>query len=190
MKSGLLTGIAVLFMLHAIPSYSQTPIVKTTEQAVKKPANILKEKVPILVTERFNKEYTSAKGEEWYGYPYYDFYTDWYGYNPYLSESKAPAFYIVEFTKNTVHHKAIYSKEGKKVAVHKKVNYALPKAVSDAIDDGPYATWTMTKEKEEMFRDTEMDKMKVYKVEVRNGNEKHHLFYAIDGLLLKDKTII
>lgn len=31
--------------------------------------------------------------------------------------------------------------------------------------------------------------MKVYKVEVSKGMEKHQLYYSIDGTLLKDKTM-
>lgn len=189
MKSRILKLSAIAFMCIAftITSFSQTT--KTTEKVCKKPTKIEKTKVPKVVTEKFILEYPSVMNEGWYGYPKYDFYNDWYGYNPYLYEYENPEFYIVEFTKDKVHHKAIFSKEGKKIAVHKKVTSELPVAITDAIKKGTYSTWKIATENEEIFRDTEMDKMKVYKVEVEKGTKKHHLFYSTDGDLLKDKTI-
>ena len=185
-----LSLIAILYVGCSLQSFSQTATIKTTEKAGKKPAKIEKTKVPTAVTEKFIVEYPSMINEDWYGYPDYAFYNDWYDYNPYLYEYSYPKYYIVEFTKDNVSHKAIYSKEGKKIAVHKKINAVPPKSISDAIKKGPYAAWKITMENEEIFKDTEMDKIKVYKVEVEKGSEKHHLYYSLDGQLLKDKTII
>jgi hypothetical protein len=185
----MLSAIAVFCVVFATLSFSQATTTKVIEKKGVKPTKIEKNKVPTTVTESFIREYPNVEYETWFGYPYYDFYNDWYGHNPYLYEYQNPEFYIVEFTNDKVSHKTVYSKEGKKVAVHKKTTAALPKSISDAIKKGPYSTWKITTEKEEIFKDTMMDKIKVYKVEVEKGIEKHHLYYSIEGALLKDKTI-
>ena len=169
-------------------SYAQTTA-KITESSGKKPEKIVKTKVPAVVTETYYKEYPISNYENWYGYPAYDFANDWYGYNPYLFEYDNPEYYVVEFNKDKIPHKVIYSKAGKKIATHKKITSDLPKAVTLSISKSEYSTWKMAKEKEEIYRDLDMDKMKVYKVEVEKGKEKHHLFYSSEGVLLKDKTI-
>jgi hypothetical protein len=45
------------------------------------------------------------------------------------------------------------------------------------------------KDKEEIFKDTDKDQMKVYKVDVKKGKEQHTLFIQTDGILLKDKKV-
>ena len=45
------------------------------------------------------------------------------------------------------------------------------------------------KKKEEIFKEKKTDKMKVYRVTVEKGKEKHNLFYQADGRLLKDKKV-
>jgi len=173
----------------SMPSFSQMVAKKKhINKVAKKSIRLNKANVPKVVTETFNIEFPTTSNEGWYGYPRYDFNGDWYGYNPYLYENDYPENYIVEFTKDNVSHKAIYSKEGKKLAVHKKV-MTVPSSVSEAIEKGAYRTWKITEEKEEIFRDTDMDQLKVYKVEVKDGNKNHHLFYSGTGELLKDKTI-
>jgi hypothetical protein len=191
MKSKLLMlGLVTLLCIgFETPIFSQALASKTTEKPGKKPAKIEKTKVPKVITEKFIIEYPNVMNEGWYGYPYYDFYNDWYGYDPYLYEYENPEFYIVEYTKDNAKHKVVYSKEGKKIATHKNTTAALPKSIENAINKGEYSTWKIAKEKEEIFRDNEMDKMKVYKVEVEKGTEKHHLYFSTDGDLLKDKTI-
>ena len=114
---------------------------------------------------------------------------DWFLYDPYLIEYEYPEFYIVEFTKDKTPHKVVYSREGKKIATHMSLTSELPKAVADALNKSEYSSWTIAKEKEEIFRDVDMDKMKVYKLEVTKGKEKHFLYYAQDGDLLKDRLI-
>jgi hypothetical protein len=192
MKNNILKLSASIILCAActFQSFSQTTVTKTTEKTGKKPAKIEKSKVPKVVTEKFIIEYPSITNEGWYGYPQYDFYNDWYGYNPYLYEYTNPGYFIVEYTKDNANHKTIYSQEGQKIATHKKTTAELPKSISDAIKKGPYAAWKIAIEKEEIFKDTETDQIKVYKVEVEKGTEKHHLYYLSDGQLLKDKTII
>jgi hypothetical protein len=185
----MITAIALLIVGLAMPSYGQTSPSKTTIPSGKKPAMLDKTKVPKAVNENFIMEFPTVAKESWYGYPKYDFNTEWYGYNPYLVENVNPEFYIVEFTKDKVHHKVVYSKEGKKIAVHKKVSTMLPVAITDAIKKGAYSTWKIESENEEIFKDNESDKLKVYNVKVEKGDMKHHLFYSTDGTLLEDKTI-
>jgi hypothetical protein len=100
-----------------------------------------------------------------------------------------PEYYIVEFNKDNTPVKAIYSKSGKKVAAHKMLTTDLPKSVTDAINIGIYKTWKLEKDKEEIFKDSDKDQFKVYKVIVEKGKEKHTLFYQTDGKLLKDKKV-
>ncbi len=190
MKTKIIKVIAgcILLASFTMSSFGQATV-KTTEQCGKKPAKIEKNKVPTVVTETYFKEYPIISNEYWYGYPEFDYRNDWYGFNPYLFEYEHPGFYVVEFTKDKTPHKVIYSKSGEKIATHKKLDSELPKPVSDAIAKSEYSTWKMAKDKEEIFRDFEMDKIKVYKVEVEKGKEKHTLFYSSNGDLLKDKTM-
>ena len=62
----------------------------------------------------------------------------------------------------------------------------MPAAVTDAISNGNYKSWKVGKDKEEIFKDKDTDQMKVYKVSVSNGNEKHTLYFQQDGKMLKD----
>jgi hypothetical protein len=190
MKTIKIIAMCLLVVSAIFSTYAQTTI-KTTESGGKKPAKIAKTKVPSVVTETYYNEYPlgATAYENWYGYPEFDYENDWYGYNPYLYEYENPEYYVVEFTKDKVPHKIIYSKKGKKIAAYKNITAELPKAVSSAISKSEYSTWKIAKEKEEIFRDTDVDKMKVYKVEVEKGKEKHHLFISSEGVLLKDKTM-
>lgn len=154
----------------------------------KKPHKIEKNNVPKAVNEAFILEYP-VPVYDWYGYPRFDFENEWYVYDPFLFQMESPEYYVVEFTKDKIPHKAVYNKAGKKIATHKKITAELPKPVSDAIAKSSYKSWVISKDKEEIFRDKEMDKLKVYKVEAISGKEKHHLFYSQDGTLLKDQAV-
>ena len=120
-------------------------------------------------------------------YPAFENEYDWYGYNTYLFDYDNPEYYIVEFSEKDVPHKVIYSKNGKKIATHKKSNAILPKPITSAIGRSEYKTWKLLKDKEEIFKDS--DSMKVFKVEVEKEKERHVLFYSTTGELLKDKKI-
>jgi hypothetical protein len=181
-------ALSILTATFALNSFGQTTV-KTTEECGKKPTKIEKKKVPTVVTETYFREYPVTTYESWLGYPVFTNENDWYGYNPYLYSNEYPEYYIVEFTKDKTPHKVIYSKAGKKVATHKKLNADVPKAISLALSKGEYGTWKLGKEKEEIFKDSDKDDLKIYKVEVEKGKEKHILFYASNGDLLKDKTI-
>lgn len=155
----------------------------------KEKTHIEKAKLPKVVTETFITEFPVVTNESWFGYPKFDLETDWYYQDPYMYTVENPEFYVVEFTKDNVKHKAIYSKTGKKIAVHKKLTSELPKTISNAIAKSKYATWKIAKEREVIFRDLEMDKIKTYKAVVEKGKEKHALYYNTEGELLKDKPI-
>lgn len=193
MKTKTIKIFAIFLMAVAFVNVTSAQLAanKSETKGTKKPAKIAKAKVPAVVTETYYKEYPLAATtyENWYGYPSYDFGNDWYGYDPFLFEYEYPEYYIVEFTKNKVPHTVVYSKAGKKIATHKKITSDLPAAINAAIAKSEYSTWKVEKEKEEIFRDTEMDKMKVYKVEVEKGKATHELFYSSEGALLKDRTI-
>jgi hypothetical protein len=172
--------------LLVLNTFGQTKSI--TETVKKKPVKIEKAKVPAAVTETFIVDYPVRTYENWYGYPAFADEYSWYGYDPYLYGIEYPENYVVEFRKENVPYKAIYGKTGKKIATHRKL-ITLPKLVLDAIKGGAYKTWAIMKNKEEIFKDSDADLMKVYKIEVAKGKEKHILFYQTDGKLLLDKTI-
>ena len=166
---------------------------QTKKSDDKKTVKVEKTKVPKPVTDKFYMEYPGNYYENWYGYPAYDYgdywYDDWYGNGPYIYNDY-PEYYEVEFTKDNAVHNTVYSKTGKKVATHKKFTTDLPKAVSTAIGNSMYKTWILDTDKEEIFKDTDKDQMKVYKVSVHKGSEKHTLFFQNDGKLLRDKKVV
>jgi len=122
-------SVCFLLLLIAVPSFSQTTA-KTAEKKTIKKHKIEKSKVPTVVTESFIREYPLSPEESWYGYPAFTTPYDWYVYDPYLYTEEYPEYYIVEFNKESVPHKVIYSKVGKKIATHRKSNAVLPIAVS------------------------------------------------------------
>jgi hypothetical protein len=164
---------------------------KTAKDDAKEQAKLEKAKVPAEVTNSYSQDYPTANNDEnWYGHPAYGYkdnwYDNWFEYGTY-SRPENPEYYEVDFNKDNIPYKAIYSKSGKKIAIHKSLNSDIPKAVSDSISKGEYKDWTMGKDKEEIFKDKDQDQMKVYKVDVEKGNDKHTLFYQTDGTLLYDK---
>jgi hypothetical protein len=172
----------------ALHSYGQATV-KKLEKANKKPAKMEKSKVPAVVTDSYFREFPMASYDSWYGYPSLRSEYDWYAYDPYLYEYEHPEYYIVEFTQDQTKQKAIYSKVGKRLSVHKTMVAELPKAITDAVAKSSYKTWTIAADKEEIFKDPEGDQMNVYKIEVDKGKLRHHLFYQKNGRLMLDKTI-
>jgi hypothetical protein len=175
----------VLLVFLVTSSFAQTSATKNEDK--KQCKKVDKAKVPKVVTETFYGDYPVTMYENWYNYPVFDDNLYWYDYDPYYYENEYPDYYVVDFTTNNTPYKAVYSKKGKKIAVHKKVT-DLPKGVSSALSSGAYKTWTVAKDKEEIFKDKDSDQLKVYKVCVEKGKEKHSLYFQPDGKLLKDKT--
>ena len=171
----------------AISSFGQTTSKTTTKESKKATKKIDKKKVPTVVTQTYVVEYPVTAYESWYGYPMFNDETDWYAYDDtdmYTDEN--PEYYVVEFSKDGTPYKVIYTKAGEKVSTKRTIMVGdVPKPVADAVNSSAYKSWTIKKEREEIFR--ESDKMKVYKVVVEKGTEKHALFYQADGKLLKDK---
>ena len=182
----LLASLALIISI-SINSFAQTPV-KCTEQCCTTPIMIGRNLVPKPITDMYYNEYAVTTYESWHGYPNFINENDWYGYDPNLYCEGNPEYYVVDFTKDKISNKVIYSKAGKKIASHKSVT-TIPKAVSLAIKKGTYATWKLNKGKEEIFKDGDNDDLKVYKIEVEKGKEKHILFYLANGNLLKDKEI-
>jgi len=177
---------SALLTFFAVSSFAQTAST-TTKADGKKRVKIEKNKVPKVVTETFYVDYPVTTYESWYGYPTFDNDLYWYDYDPFFYSNDYPEYYVVDFTKDNTPYKAVYNKSGKKIAIHKKLS-DLPKAVLSAISSGAYKTWTVAKDKEEIFKDKDSDQLKVYKVEVEKGKEKHALYFQPDGKLLKDKV--
>ncbi len=163
--------------------------VKCNQECCKKIAKLKNEKVPKQVTENYYIEYPEPSNVSWQGYSEFTNEDDWYGYNDNLFIEDNPYYYIVEFTKDKTPQKVIYSKTGKKISTHKNLNSDLPQVVTSAISKGEYAAWNLGTHKEEIFKDTDEDALRVYKVEVEKEEQRHILFYSVNGVLLKDKTI-
>jgi hypothetical protein len=180
-------AVCILLTSFTMSSFGQTAS-KPMKEHVKKKTKLEKNKVPKEVTEVFYIEYPATVDESWYGYPTIDEKVYWYDNDSSLYSDEYIEYYVVDFTKENTPYKAVYSKKGKKIATHKKVTSDLPKAVLTAINAGEYKDWKIDGDKEEIFKDKDSDVMKVYKVTVEKGKEKHILFFQPDGKLLKDKN--
>ena len=145
-----------------------------------------KSKVPKDVTDAFYNQYPLASYGNWYCYPTFTNGSAWYDYDPNYFLTGDPDNYVIEFNNKDTAFKAIYAKDGTKIASHKGMSMDMPAAVTDAINNGDYKSWTVGKDKEEIFKDKDTDQMKVYKVSVSKGSEKHLLYFQQDGKMLKD----
>jgi len=177
----------ILLVFLVINSFGQTAS-KAGTPVVKKHTKIDKTKVPKDVTMTFYNEYPKVTYQDWFDYPAFNYSDDWYDYDPYWF-SDNPENYAVEFTMNNVPYKSLYTKAGKKISTHKVITSDLPIAVLSTIGKSQYKTWTLGKDKEEIFKDKDSDQMKVYKVTVTMGSQNHMLYIQKDGKVLKDKKI-
>jgi hypothetical protein len=178
----------ILLVFFVMNSFSQTTTTATKKDE-KKHAKLDKTKVPKEVTDVYLHDYPVTSYESWSGYPTFDNNLYWYDYDPFLNSDEFSEYYVVDFTKDNTSHSAIYSKSGKKIATHRKLNSDLPKAITTSISKGEYKTWKLGKDKEEIFKDKDSDQLKVYKVDVEKGREKHTLYFQPDGKLLRDKKV-
>jgi hypothetical protein len=183
------TAIGILFMFFAINSFGQITTT-TTKSTTKKSAKLDKTKVPKVVTDTYYNEYPVTTDESWYGYPTWDNGDYWYDYDPYFYTDANSNNYAVDFYQNGIPYTVIYSASGQKIAAHKKKITDIPTAITAAINAGTYKTWTIGKDKEEIFKASDADQMKVYKINVAKGSEKHTLYFRVDGTLLKDKNCL
>ena len=142
-------------------------------------------KVPKVVTEIFNKQFPVKSEVDWYGYPQFDNGSDWYEYDPSYYSNQNPENYVVEFTHNDTLDKVVYTKNGQKIATHRRLNAVLPAKITDAIRKSVYKTWSIGNDKEEIFKDSKSDQIKVYRVTVRKENKRHTLYFQDNGKLLR-----
>lgn len=182
-------AIAVMSVAFTTSTFGQNTENKVNNASYIKPAKIARGDVPKDVIENFIKDHPAVQNEQWRGYPTEDFRNVWYDYNPSLNSSSASEYFVAEFWEGGTHQEAMYSDEGKRIAISKKFDSQLPKPILVAIKKGVYRNWKIAKEKEVIFRDNSLDQLKVYKVKVQKGSSKHFLFYSAEGALLKDKII-
>ena len=187
---------SVLVAFFAVNSFAQTSSTTTTtktttstsgKEAKKKREKLDKKKVPKEVTTVYLRDYPGVSDDSWYGYPTFDESAYWFGYDPFLYNNVNQEYYAVEFNQDGVAYAVIYSKTGKRIATHRALAAEVPAAVAAMVNKGVYKTWTVAREREEIFRDD--NDMKVYKVVVEKGTEKHKLYIQSDGKLLKDVKV-
>lgn len=176
----------MLFSLISLTTYAQD-YSKADSANSKMHPKLDKTMVPKEVTGNFYTEFPNTSDVYWYDYPTFDYLNDWYDYSPFWYSAN-PGNYAVEFKTDDVPYKAVYTKEGKKIAIHRMTS-DLPEAVSESIKKSEYKNWKIGKEKEEIFKDKDTDELKVYKVSVESGAKKHMLYYQKDGELLRDKMV-
>lgn len=174
--------ILVLFFASTLLVGAQT---KGKKKGIENPIKIEKARVPASVTDSYLREYPGTSNEFWYGHPGYTA-DEWYGYDPYFYENEYPAYYIVEFNKDSTPYKAVYTKEGVKIATHVGLHVELPNAITAALSKGVYKSWKIDNHKEEIFKSSGNDVLKVYRVVIGKGKGIHTLYYRADGTMLKD----
>ncbi len=180
--------VCVVFTTTPFASFSQEPI--PPGKSVKAVTTYIEtSQVPAIIMEKYHQEYPLRTLEVWNGYPEFLDESDWYGCNPYLYNCTNPKYYVVDFTKDKIHHRVVYNLEGKKVAVHRSMNTKTIKAIAEAIMKTNYKDWKIAKAQEEIFKGDGADKLVVYKIEVTKGDKVHYLFYKANGTLIKDKEI-
>jgi hypothetical protein len=176
-----------LLLFFIVNSFGQGSV-KDSRRELKQPANLDISKVPNKVSMAFRKDFPLTSNAYWYGYPAFHYLSNWYEIDSYVFIDNPPA-YAVEFNDGNLSYKAIYTEEGKRIAVHKETKSGLPKAVLAAIDNRKYKEWTLGSDVDEIFKDNESDRLKVYKVQVTKGNAQRELYFKSDGQLLKDKNV-
>jgi hypothetical protein len=146
--------------------------------------------VPKVVTESFNKTFPATTYVDWYSYPSFDKSADWYQYEPtYFSNKPSDNYFIAEFTHKDTVARAVYDKSGQKIALHQQFKGDLPKAIMDSIKNSDYQSWTIGPDKEQVFRDSEMDQMKIYRLVMEKGDKKHTIYFQPNGKMLKDVKV-
>ena len=186
-----IVSVGILFNLFTFISSGQT-LFATNDDGEKAYPEIDIKSVPAEVAVKFAEDYPVTSYENWYGYPTFTNESDWYSYDPKFYSDKYPEFFIVEFMQNNSPHKAIFYLNGDRIASYRRLNSdspeILPEKVSNAINNSEYKTWNIVIESEEIIlRDS--NQMKVYRIEIQNGNDKHLLYYTIEGILLKDLNV-
>ena len=176
-------------MLSNTSIYSQNENQRKNREFENVSKKIEKNQIPKIVIDAYYKEYKTVTGESWYGYPLIFDYENWYDLNPNLYTKISPKYYIVEFNNEKNNYRIIYDSLGKKISTYKNINTKIQKAIAKSIVNSKYKDWKIIKEKEEIFRDLDLDKIIIYKIEVQHKKSKHFLFYNAAGILIKDIEI-
>jgi hypothetical protein len=183
-----ITG-SILLTLISLGSYSQS-YSKINVDTSQLRTKIDKGLIPKEVTDAFSAQYPYASNGDWYCYRSSASVVDWYSYDPYYIGVGDTYSYDIEFTSDGMPYKAIYAKDGAKIASHKGMVTTVPAAVTDAISNGDYKSWALGKDKEEIYKDSDSDQLKVYRLNVMNGSERHTLYFQQDGKMLRDTKVI
>jgi hypothetical protein len=178
----------ILLALISLSSYSQSYAKTDTDSSLPR-KEIDKGRIPKEVTDAFTRQYPLATNGDWNCYPSSSSATDWYSNDASSVEGSEANSYDIEFTSGGTSYQAIYAGNGTKIASHKRMDSEMPAAVNDAISNGDYKSWTLQKDKEEIYKNSGSDQLKVYRVNVMNGFEKHTLFIQQDGKMLRDKKV-
>ncbi len=178
---------SILLAFISMSSFGQAYTNRDTSQ---KHIELDRSKIPKAVTDAFYIQYPRAADEAWTAYLSFASGTKWYEFDPYHFAEGDPDNYAIEFSIKDTAFRAIYAQDGTKIASHKAMTWDMPAAVTDAISNGQYKSWAVNKDKEEIFKDSNSDKLKVYRVTVAMGGKRHTLYFRQDGKMLKDVALL
>jgi hypothetical protein len=167
----------------ALPVAGQTIIISRISSSPVKKDSI---SVPVAITRNYELDNPLASHIHWFAYPSFDNDVAWYDYNPDLNTKAVTDNYSVEFVKGKTHQKAIYGRNGKKIATHGPLTSVLPAAISASIRNGIYKHWVLSNHKEQISQESNKDVV-YYKLLIQKGGQKHTLFFLANGTLVKDK---
>lgn len=183
----MLTGLTILTTI-TINSFAQIPN-PDRNKFENTTTKIEKNNVPKLIISNHYKEFPDTANNNWFGYPNYSINSDWFDKTINLSIVESPRYYIVEFKSDTILHRLTYNTLGEKINTYKNIDIKIQTEIAKTLINSKYKNWEITNEKEEIFRDLDLDILTVYKIEIQKNNKKRYLFYTENGLLIKDIEI-
>lgn len=183
----MLTGLTILTTI-TINSFAQIPN-PDRNKFENTTTKIEKNNVPKLIISNHYKEFPNTTNNNWFGYPNYSINSDWFDKTINLSIVESPKYYIVEFKSDTILHRLTYNTLGEKINTYISIDNKIQTKIAKTLIDSKYKNWEITNEKEEIFRDLDLDILTVYKIEIQKNNKKRYLFYTENGLLIKDIEI-
>ena len=183
----MLTGLTILTTI-TINSFAQIPN-PDRNKFENTTTKIEKNNVPKLIISNHYKEFPDTANNNWFGYPNYSINSDWFDKTINLSIVESPKYYIVEFKSDTILHRLTYNTLVEKINTYISIDNKIQTKIAKTLIDSKYKNWEITNEKEEIFRDLDLDILTVYKIEIQKNNKKRYLFYTENGLLIKDIEI-
>lgn len=142
-------------------------------------------RVPAEVKKHYEKDYPLTPIKSWYNYDPAYAGESWEEYDPYDYSKAHAQNYEVDFKKDNLNYSVVYTSNGKKVLIRRSLTSDAPQVILDGINKTRYKNWKLGKEKEEIFKNEENTNMKIYKLTMTKGNEKHILYFKQDGRLMK-----